>query len=451
MGSLLFAMSQTIVLQVGQCGNQIGHKFWDLALQEHSLYTTGQYDDALSSFFRDLKSTKGGRITGLRARSVLIDMEPGVLGQIQSSSISELFDKNQYISSDSGSGNNWSVGYHYYPQQYAEPIFEAISKQAEACDSLQSFFVMQSTGGGTGSGLGSFIQSELQDLYPDIFRFSCSIVPSPNDDVVTSPYNSLLSLAKITEAADCILPVDNQSLFDIYDKISKKPDTGTQGKRLGTSIVDNTIHDPKKSKIKAYEAMNQIVSNMLLNMTSSMRFQGTMNVDINDIVTNLVPFPRLNFLTSGMTPLYRIWDLKSSSLHIDQMFQDAFLPETQLVSCDPRKGLFFATAIICRGPFEISDVRRNIDKLCKQFKYPDWNQSGWKTGLCDYPSIGQERNLLALSNNTSINQVLERLSKRFKLLLKRKAHLHHYLDNMDLQEFLDAQETIQTIIKEYAS
>ncbi|CAF1221749.1 unnamed protein product, partial [Adineta ricciae] len=29
-------MSQNIVVQVGQCGSQIGCRFWDLALREHA-------------------------------------------------------------------------------------------------------------------------------------------------------------------------------------------------------------------------------------------------------------------------------------------------------------------------------------------------------------------------------------------------------------------------------
>lgn len=36
-------------VQVGQCGNQIGCRFWELALREHAAYNTaGVFDDALS-------------------------------------------------------------------------------------------------------------------------------------------------------------------------------------------------------------------------------------------------------------------------------------------------------------------------------------------------------------------------------------------------------------------
>ena len=58
-----------------------------------------------------------------------------------------------------------------------------------------------------------------------------------------------------------------------------------------------------KSRGKAFDGMNGIAANMLLNLTSSMRFEGPLNVDLNDITMNLVPFPRLHFLLASMSPL----------------------------------------------------------------------------------------------------------------------------------------------------
>ena len=41
----------------------------------------------------------------------------------------------------------------------------------------------------------------LQDAYPNVFRFTASVFPSEEDDVVTSPYNSLLAASKLVEHA----------------------------------------------------------------------------------------------------------------------------------------------------------------------------------------------------------------------------------------------------------
>ena len=46
---------EVVTIQVGQCGNQIGWRFWDLVLREHVQQNrAGLFDDAMSSFFRNV-------------------------------------------------------------------------------------------------------------------------------------------------------------------------------------------------------------------------------------------------------------------------------------------------------------------------------------------------------------------------------------------------------------
>ena len=48
--------------------------------------------------------------------------------------------------------------------------------------------MMHSLGGGTGSGLGSYVLEMLADHFPAVYRFTTSVFPQEDDDVVTSPY-----------------------------------------------------------------------------------------------------------------------------------------------------------------------------------------------------------------------------------------------------------------------
>jgi len=41
-------------------------------------------------------------------------------------------------------------------------------------------------------------------------RFVTAVFPSEDDDVITSPYNSVLAMRQLAEHADCVLPVENQ-------------------------------------------------------------------------------------------------------------------------------------------------------------------------------------------------------------------------------------------------
>ncbi|KAI9328270.1 Tubulin/FtsZ family, GTPase domain-containing protein [Obelidium mucronatum] len=449
-------MPECVIIPVGQCGNQIAARFYDLALQEMASADLSQ-TLATSTFFE-----KHGK--AIRARAVLVDMEEGVLGQTLNSPLGPLFASHQVVAGNSGSGNNWAVGYNEYGNERGEELSEKIRIQAEGCNSLQSFFILNSLGGGTGSGLGSYIIDLLNDEYPQVYRFATAICPSEDDDVVTSPYNSMLSMSHLIKSADCILPVENEALIDIYNKISAgvKREVGSEGVRtrvVGQSVPIRTVVDSgqrafggmcsgKRTK-QPFDEMNNIVANLIINITSSMRFEGTMNVDINDIVTNLVPFPRRKFLLSSMTPLYTLADVNVPTRRLDQMFTDAFSKDCQLIKADPKSSTFLACALMIRGQVEVSDIRRNVDRAKSWLKFADWNQDGWKTGLCSVPPIGQTHSLLTLSNNVCISDSLDRMRCRFVKLYKRKANLHHYLNYIDKNEFDEALESVHSLIQEY--
>ena len=49
-------------------------------------------------------------------------------------------------------------------------------------------------------------------------RFVTAVFPSDDDDVITSPYNSVLAMKQLAEHADCVLPVENQVRWISSDK-----------------------------------------------------------------------------------------------------------------------------------------------------------------------------------------------------------------------------------------
>jgi tubulin epsilon len=112
---------------------------------------------------------------------------------------------------------------------------------------------------------------------------------------------------------------------------------------------------------------------------------------------------------------------------------------------------YLACALLLRGKVNISDIRKNIERLRPSLKFVYWNQEGWKTGLCSVPPLNQPYSLLALANNTCFANTLENIGQRYEKLFKRKAHIHHYtkIDGMDLSVFHSAFESLTTIIQEY--
>ncbi|PRP81836.1 epsilon tubulin [Planoprotostelium fungivorum] len=461
---------ELITIQVGQCGNQIGWKFWETALKEHASYNKGGvFDESLSTFFRNVDTRYTdpqeipvgdgrGAIRGLKARAILVDMEEGVTNKIfQDKTMRDLFDSQQLLTDRSGSGNNWAHGHEGYGPQYREELIEKIRRPVEFCDSLQSFLMLFSLGGGTGSGVGTYILELLADHFPEAYRFASVVVPSDNDDVITSPYNSVLALNKLSQFADCVLPIDNQSLIDISN-------------RIGTPTSDGKL---------PFDTMNGIAANVLLQLTSSMRFGGSLNIDLNEITMNLVPFPKLHYLLSSLTPLYSLGnnniqprtcdDSPTARSHIprlDQMFTDAFAKEYQIIRSgeftaippnshtriDPRRDTYLACALMVRGGgIEMSDIRRNIERMRPSLSFVNWNEEGWKVGHCLAPPLGQKNSLLCLSNNCCIKNVFKEMHGRFMKLYSRKAHIHHYTDYMDMSMFEEGLENVVDLMREYQS
>ncbi|KAF0696750.1 Aste57867_12509 [Aphanomyces stellatus] len=399
-----------------------------MALDEHAHHAkNATFDDSMSTFFRNV-DTNGNElplhesIRSLRARAILVDMEEGPVSETLKGPLGELFDSSQFLTDVSGSGNNWAHGHCMYGPQYKEQLLDKLHQATELCDSLQSFFVMHSMGGGTGSGLGTYILGLLEDHYPEAFRFTTAIFPSADDDVITSPYNSMLALHKLTDHADCVLPIENEALFEMVEKM--------QGKKEDKS---------------AFDAMNSIVARTLTHLTSSMRFDGSLNVDLNEITTNLVPFPKLHYLLSSLAPL---WSDKQPR-RVAQLFTDAFSREHQMIKTNPKGGVMLACGLLLRGNVHVSDIQANIQRLQSELRMIPWNTEGFKVGLCAVPALGHPVSLLSLSNNGCIVETFERMQMRFHKLYRRKAHVHHYLDYMDGSAFDQALENVAWLIGEY--
>lgn len=755
-------MKEVITIQVGQTGNQVGLRWWDLLQQEHSLRglegtSTFKLDEneaaALGTFFRpaegtrpsvgDLQSGGSSFVDRYRARAVLIDMEENVISQLARSPIGPLFDQRLRLTDVSGAGNNWAVGYAEYGPRYRDSVVELVRRSLEPCDSPQAFIMLHSLGGGTGSGFGSFILEQLEDNFPELYRFTSSLLPSRNDDVITSPYNALLSTARLVDHADAVLPIDNECLLELVAAVKKqqKGQTGLnssssssratsqvlsltslrldpfststrdRGERESSSNINNMsilpdrpstapspssaapakpplspellsvlkeadtlleaisertssislnnkeIHDLRKEKVStsssarggaksargtssgvgsisdsrmmpqrrggitssltsrtseketpstaasisssrvsragigvgtaasasrrpggmtgpkslargggggsavaavlkpntnatsmslqrssgsavippkapqalhenektirdrtllessssassassrspggavnnnispigisnddehqfrsgngvphgdedeclaseigsgfkkrngtAFDGMNNLVAHMLSNLTASMRFPGQLNVDINELTTTLVPFPRLHFFSTSIAPLVGAGlpprqnaDLRMCERIVAQGFSNTGL----LVRSDVRRGVHLAAGVLLRGPFAVSDVNASVLKQQKELNMVSWNPDGFKIGMCSTSSLYSSVTALTVSNNCTISEPLVEGYSRFVKLYRARAHLHHFLEYIEADQIAAAAETVTGLIADY--
>lgn len=371
-------MRETVCIHVGQCGNQIGSVFWDMLLHEHE--RTPDTDFALSSFFYFAPAQKASNSHVMKARALLIDMECGVLQETMKGPLGSLFDNHHYIYDVSGAGNNFAQGYYQYGPMYREKILEGLRKNAEQCESLQTYLVTHSLGGGTGSGVGSYLLGLLDDEYPKVARFTSSVFPSEDNDVITSPYNTMLSTKELIQHADCVFPILNQALFAIY-----QAEKGKAASESSNQESQNAV-PTKKSRNRGFDDVNSIAARMLCHLTASSRFHGEMNIDMNEIYTNLVPFPQLHFLLTSMNIRYPKTrstpgnDVSHSA--IQRAFNDLISHKgghlTGITPTFVESNITLASAFIARGAIPLSEFIHGVNGIQRSLKYPKWNQDACK-------------------------------------------------------------------------
>ena len=273
-------MREIVHIQTGQCGNQIGSKFWEVISDEHGIDPNGQYygdsDLQLERANVYYNEATGGRYV---PRAVLVDLEPGVLDSVRAAPIGQLFRPDNMIFGQNGAGNNWAKGYYTEGAEIVDQAMDVIRKEAEGTDCLQGFQMAHSLGGGTGSGLGNLLIQKIREEYPDRIMTAFSVVPSPKvSNVIVEPYNATLAFHQLIENTDQTVILDNEALYDICFRTLK--------------LTQPTFGD-----------LNHLVSAAMSGVTCSLRFPGQLNSDLRKIATNLVPFPRLHFFMAGFAPL----------------------------------------------------------------------------------------------------------------------------------------------------
>ncbi|XP_044522955.1 tubulin beta-6 chain isoform X13 [Gracilinanus agilis] len=210
-------MREIVHIQAGQCGNQIGTKFWEVISDEHGIDPAGGYvgDSALqleriNVYYNESSTQK------YVPRAILVDLEPGTMDSVRSGPFGQLFRPDNFIFGQTGAGNNWAKGHYTEGAELVDSVLDVVRKECEHCDCLQGFQLTHSLGGGTGSGMGTLLISKIREEYPDRIMNTFSVMPSPKvSDTVVEPYNATLSVHQLVENTDETYCIDNEALYDI--------------------------------------------------------------------------------------------------------------------------------------------------------------------------------------------------------------------------------------------
>ncbi|CAG5001318.1 unnamed protein product [Parnassius apollo] len=422
-------MREIVHVQAGQCGNQIGSKFWEIISDEHGVSPTGHYHgenplqlERINVYYNEASS---GRYV---PRAILVDLEPGTMDAVRSGPYGQLFRPDNFVFGQSGAGNNWAKGHYTEGAELVDSVLDVVRKEAEGCDCLQGFQLTHSLGGGTGSGLGTLLLSKIREEYPDRIMTTFSVYPSPKvSEVVLEPYNATLSVHQLVENTDMTFCIDNEALYNICFRTLR-------------------LSSP------SYGDLNHLISLTMSGVTTCLRFPGQLNADLRKLAVNMVPFPRLHFFMPGFAPLTarNAFDFRAQT--VPELMSQMFNPGNMMTACDPRHGRYLTVATMFRGRMSMREVDDQV--LAIQNKnssyFVEWIPNNLKVSVCDVPPRGLKMSATFIGNTTAIQEVFKRISEQFTAMFRRRAFLHWYTgEGMDEMEFTEAASNMSDLISEY--
>uniref|UniRef100_A0A182NN56 Tubulin beta chain n=1 Tax=Anopheles dirus TaxID=7168 RepID=A0A182NN56_9DIPT len=407
-------MREIVHLQAGQCGNQIGSKFWEIISDEHGIDPTGHYHgdtdlqlERIDVYYTEVNGNK------YVPRAVLVDLEPGTMDSVRQSPYGALFRPDNFVYAQSGAGNNWAKGHYTEGAELVDNVLDVIRKETEACDCLQGFQLAHSLGGGTGSGMGTLLISKIREEYPDRIMNTFSVVPSPKvSDTVVEPYNATLSIHQLVENTDDTFCIDNEALYDICFRTLK-------------------LSSP------TYGDLNHLVS---------------LNADLRKLAVNMVPFPRLHFFMPGFAPLTAKGSQQYRALTVPELTAQLFDAKNMMTACDPRHGRYLTCAAIFRGTMSMKEVDQQMLNIQSKYSsyFVEWIPNNVKVAVCDIAPRGLKMSATFIGNTTAIQEIFKRISEQFTAMFRRKAFLHWYTgEGMDEMEFTEAESNMNDLISEY--
>lgn len=437
---------QVITVHIGQAGVQMGNAVWNLYGMEHGIgrdgclmTSGGPVNDGCpaehSTFY---KETVAGKYI---PRTVMVDLEPTVVDQIRSGPDRGLYHPDQLISGKEDAANNFARGYHTEGRLYLEQVLEGIRLFAESSEGVQGFIVFHSMGGGTGSGLTSLVSESLRQDYAKKSNLEVLVYPAPKvSTAVVEPYNAMLVSHKTLDTTDCAFMVDNEAIYDIS---------------AGKLDVERPM----------YPNLNRIISQVVSSITASLRFPGTLNVDINEFQTNLVPFPRVHFPLLAYAPFASVQRSAHQRPPIVDLTAACFEPGNQLFKLDNSEhaaSKYIACCMLYRGDVVAKDINHAIRHIrnTKGLEFVEWCPTGFKVGINCRPPVaavspddelvGGGRAVCMMSNTTAIAGAWTRLCHKFDLMFRKRAFIHWYeSEGMEKDDFILARENIEVLRHDY--
>ncbi|XP_017326691.1 uncharacterized protein LOC108267194 isoform X2 [Ictalurus punctatus] len=415
-----------VVLQVGQCGNQLGLDWWRLITKKSNQHKK-----------RCPFSSRNGELA-----AVCVDTEPKVLRKIGEFVQNKEIRPSSVIEGKGGRGGNWAYGYHGGrgdgENGLLKHTMEAVRQEAERQDYYGGTVLLHSLSGGTGSGLGSRLCEEIREEFPVGHILTVSVVPHQSGESPLQHYNTLLSLAALHRSADGIL------LFHNDHVISR---AGFQRKsHAGFGAISCGFPQSKLLAMNAH--ITSCMAGLFLPVKTLTTRSQSLGIEPWELVRSVCPIPTAKLLYTAQASAREMshWDSLAS-----ETLQN--LPQ---LSPDGKPYSSRAVLAVARGNQDNSFIVSNVlQKLRQAHRCVHWNPfpvDYWTDPLNEANVSLSARMLTVCSNHSSVTRLLGHVAQRATEMLSARAYLHWYkCYGIEIEEFQQALNTLSGVIEEYVS
>lgn len=314
--------------------------------------------------------------------------------------------------------------------------------------------------------MGSHLLECLNDRYAKKLVQTYSVFPNQEEtsDVVVQPYNSILTLKRLTLNADCVVVLDNTSLNRCHNEKCDLCSIWAVIYSLVRIAVDRLrLANP------SFEVVNSLVSTVMAACTATLRYPSYMNNDLVGLgerhticdhnyahpspVASLVPTPRLHFLMTGYTPL--TIDAKATRIQktsVLDVMRRLLQPKNMMVSTanrrsetacyisilnviqgevDPTQVCSFPVAILVLLQVMVLQVHKSLQRIRerKLARFIPWGPASIQVALSKRsPFVESPHRVsgLMMANHTSIASLFAKTVSQYDKLRRREAFLDNY-------------------------
>jgi len=432
---------EVLTVNVGQAGIQVGNAVWKQYCAEHKIQPNGTIDEAdkgedtyFTTFFEE---TGAGQFV---PRNITVDLEPTVVDDVRTGDYAQMFHPEFLLNGKEDAANNFARGHYTVGKEILDQVNDRLRKLVDNSQNVQGFIMHHAVGGGTGSGLGALILERIAVDYRKKSKLGFEIYPAPNlSTCIVEPYNAMLSTHWLLDHTEVSLVLDNEAIYAICQK------------QLG-------LDRP------SYSDLNIVIAKVVSSMTAALRFDGELNVDLGEFQTNLVPFPRLHFMTTSLAPVISKKKASHEAQTVREISDHCFQSLNMLVKYedfDPVEDKYMAISVNYRGDIKSKESNATVQWLKQNNKvsFVEWCPTGFKIGLNNTPAALVDGDITAISkknvtmigNNVAVSRVFtERINLKYDMMYAQRAFVHWYVgEGMEEGEFSEAREDLGFLEKDY--